>query len=55
MIYLGAGDTPLRRSINRYRGLFKCIIFKYNIKCFRLGNTIKALGVKDKGHGRVIL
>lgn len=37
MIYLGAGDTPLRLSIHLSRGLFKFILFKYNMKCFLLG------------------
>lgn len=52
MIYLGAGDTPLRLSIHLDRGLFKFNIFKYNIKCFCWDNTIKALGQRDGGMGR---
>lgn len=41
--------TPLTdRRIHLYGGLFKFIIFKYNIKCFCWENTIKALGERDK-------
>lgn len=54
MIYLCAGDTPHRLSIHLYRGLFKFIIFKYNIKCFCWDNTIKALRERDKGDGKIM-
>lgn len=54
MIYLGAGDTPHRLSIQLYRGLFNFIIVKYNIKCFCWDNTIKALGERDNGDGKII-
>lgn len=53
MIYLCAGDTPHRLSIHLYWGLFKFIIFKYNIKCFCWDSTIKALG--QRGRGRIIM
>jgi len=52
-IYFRAGDRHPSQTVNSslYRGLFKFIIFKYNIKCFCWGNTIKALGEKNKGGG----
>lgn len=48
MIYLGAGDTPLRLSIHLSRGLFKFILFKYNMKCFLLGLYNQSFGRKGQ-------
>lgn len=52
MIYLGAGDTPLRLSIHLSRGLFKFILFKYQHEVLFVGIIQSKLWEKGtKGMG----